>query len=132
MYKIKVLIKTSIKKLKKLSLYKGKSLFFCLNSLTKENNPNFSIIVKKLKILINDIEKKAKNEIVSNKLMEKIYICTILLSPSKKLKRINIRAKGRADTIEKRNTYVTMVLNKKNTLTNKNAFFIKKNYKIKY
>lgn len=132
MYKIKVFIKTSIKKLKKLSLYKGKGLFFCLNSLAKENNPNFSTIVKKLKILINDIKTRAKNEIVSDKLMEKIYIYTILLSPSKKLKRINIRAKGRADTIEKRNTYVTIVLNKRNTSTNRDAFFMKKNYKIKY
>jgi len=129
MYKIKIFIKSSVKKLKKLSFCKGKGLLFCLNFLIRENNPNLAIIAKKLIIFLNDIKRRSTDEAISNKLIEKIYIDTILLSPSKKLKRIKYRAKGRADTIEKRNTFVTLTLNKKDELINENNFyFSKKNY----
>jgi len=131
MYKIKIFIKSSVKKLKKLSSFKGKGLLFFFNSLVKENNPNLNVVVKKLNIFLFEIKRMAAKDSVSENLIEKIYIYSILFSPSKKLKRINYRAKGRADVIEKRNTFITLILNKKDDLDNKNeSFSISKNYKI--
>ena len=131
MYKIKIFVKTSIKKIKKLSLFKNKSLIFCLDYLVKENNPNFSIIAKRLKIFINDIKRITKNEKILNNLINNLYVYTVLFSPAKKLKRMNFRAKGKTDIIEKRNSFITIVLYKKNILTKEIFYLDKKDYKIK-
>ena len=77
MYKIKIFVKTSIKKIKKLSLFKNKSLIFCLDYLVKENNPNFSIIAKRLKIFINDIKRITKNEKILNKISPSMMVFEI-------------------------------------------------------
>src|SRR5690606_27535736 len=106
MYKIKVFIKASIKKLKKNLQYKETNLFFCLRSLINKNNKNLNIIVKKLNKFLILIKNKTSNERVFNNLLNNIYIHSISFSPSKKLKRLNFRAKGKTDIINKRNSVV--------------------------
>lgn len=130
MYKIKVFIKASIKKLKKNLQYKETNLFFCLRSLINKNNKNLNIVVKKLNKFLILIKNKTSNERVFNNLLNNIYIHSISFSPSKKLKRLNFRAKGKTDIINKRNSVVTITLYKKDNPLNKFDFY-KKNYTIK-
>lgn len=131
MYRLKIFVKTSIKKLKRISVFKGKSLIFFIKCLEKENNKHFSIIVKKFKIFVRELNKQISNSENLNKLLNAIYIHTILYSPSKKLRRSNFRAKGKLDIIEKRNSFITIVLDKKIDTNNGNVLFLNKNHKLR-
>lgn len=131
MYQIKIFIKTSVKKLKKIFYLKNKNLLLFIKSIDQENNKNLSIISKKLKVFIQNIQKLVSSNETLNTLLDNIYIYNIILSPSKKLKRVNFRAKGKTDIIEKRNSFITIVLSYKKISVNKNFDFTKKNYLIK-
>lgn len=118
MFKIKIFLKISTKKLIKLNLYKNKNLKSFINFLIIENNKNLNIILKKILIFINILKKKYIKDFTENTIKETIYISNLVYLPSKKLKRIKFRAKGRIDNIEKRNSFLILGLSKKQSKLN--------------
>ena len=118
MFKIKIFLKLSTKKLLKLNSYKNKNLRIFINFLITENNKNLNIILKKILIFINILKKKYIKDFTENTIKETIYISNLVYLPSKKLKRIKFRAKGRIDNIEKRNSFLILGLTKKQSKLN--------------
>jgi|SRR5690606_28428913 len=127
MFKIKIFLKLSTKKLLKLNSYKNKNLRIFINFLITENNKNLNIILKKILLFINILKEKNVNYFTDKSIKEKIYISNLIYLSSKKLKRFKFRAKGRIDNIEKRNAFLVLCLSKKQNVPTLQKL-TKKNY----
>lgn len=129
MFRIKIFLKTSVKKLKRLAILKKRDLksFICFLSI--ERNKHYDIIKKHLLSFILYIKTKSDDGVLINKLINNLFIENIEYLNSKKLKRLNIRAKGRADVITKRNSYLIITISKNKDLYCPNLQ--EKNYLIK-
>lgn len=130
MFKLKIFLKTSTKKLKKLSGLKNKSLKTLLLFLTKERNKHFDIIKKYLLFFVNYVKIKSENNDLFINVINKLFISSFDYLNSKSLKRLNIRAKGKSDIIKKRNTYLIITISKEKEIDC--LRLCKKNYLIKY
>jgi|SRR5690554_1324086 len=126
MYKIKLYLKVSTKKLKKLIYFKNKTITFFIQSLLRENNIHFNLITKKLNVFLEILKNKIKNK----EIVKQIYIANVIVLPSVKLKRVNYRAKGKVDQVEKRTSFLILELIKHKP-ENNNFNFIKKPYILK-
>lgn len=126
MYKIKLYLKASTKKLKKLIYFKNKTITFFIQSLLRENNIHFNLITKKLNVFLEILKNKIKNK----EIVKQIYIANVIVLPSVKLKRVNYRAKGKVDQVEKRTSFLILELIKHKP-ENNNFNFIKKPYILK-
>jgi len=126
MYKIKLYLKASTKKLKKLIYFKNKTITFFIQSLLRENNIHFNLITKKLNVFLEILKNKIKNK----EIVKQIYIANVIVLPSVKLKRVNYRAKGKVDQVEKRTSFLILELIKQKP-ENNNFNFIKKPYILK-
>lgn len=129
MFKLKIFLKTSTKKLKKLSVFKEKTLTSLIYFLTKERNKHFDIIKKHLKIFLASLNSLAENDVLIDKLINNLFIKNIEYLNSRSLKRLNIRAKGKADIITKKNSYLVISISRYKILTD--TQLIRKNYLIK-
>lgn len=129
MFKLKIFLKTSTKKLKKLSVFKKKTLTSLIYFLTKERNKHFDIIAKHLMVFLASLKSLAENDVLIGKLINNLFIKNIEYLNSRSLKRLNIRAKGKADIITKKNSYLVISISRYEILTD--TQLIRKNYLIK-
>ncbi len=113
MFKLKIFLKASTKKLKKLSMLKNRSLNAFILFLTKERNKHFDTIRKHLIVFIAQVKTMSITNDLFINLINDLFINSVEYLNSKSLKRLNIRAKGRSDIIKKRNSYLIITIMKK-------------------